>query len=180
MRLWAIYIFPQSIRLFCCRKICGPILGIHKSLSDTWGWTEAAQFPGVPWCPFNLPRNEIRTLNRKTRVRGTANNAPEMEITKNKSIGLATDFLKIFKSISYGMDFFLEFTNIGKSLKTFGSRIFFLIFLKSIGWYGFSYGFLVVLTFEYVLSLFSLKVLLILYFTNIVLSKPTFRSTFVS
>jgi hypothetical protein len=26
---WAIYIFPGSICLFCCRKICGPIMGIH-------------------------------------------------------------------------------------------------------------------------------------------------------
>ncbi len=34
----------------------------------------------------------------------------------------------------------------GKSLGTFGSRIFVLRFLKSIDWYGFSYGFLVVLT----------------------------------
>ncbi len=34
----------------------------------------------------------------------------------------------------------------GKSLETFGSRIFFLSFLKSIAWYGFCYyGFLVVL-----------------------------------
>jgi hypothetical protein len=30
--LWAIHILPQSICLFCCRKICGPILGIYKSL----------------------------------------------------------------------------------------------------------------------------------------------------
>jgi hypothetical protein len=35
MGLWAIYIFPRSIRLFCCWKICGPILGIYKSLTDT-------------------------------------------------------------------------------------------------------------------------------------------------
>jgi hypothetical protein len=33
MCLWAIYIFPWSICLFCCRKICGPILGIYKSSS---------------------------------------------------------------------------------------------------------------------------------------------------
>ncbi len=34
----AIYIFPWSVCLFCCRKICGPILGIYKSLTDTWMW----------------------------------------------------------------------------------------------------------------------------------------------
>ncbi len=36
MCLLAIYIFPRSVCLFCCRKICGPILGIYKSLTDTW------------------------------------------------------------------------------------------------------------------------------------------------
>jgi hypothetical protein len=30
-----IYIFPPSVCLFCCRKICGPILGINKYLTDT-------------------------------------------------------------------------------------------------------------------------------------------------
>ncbi len=29
---------PPLICLTCCRKICGPILGIHKSLTDTWVW----------------------------------------------------------------------------------------------------------------------------------------------
>ncbi len=31
-------IFPGSVCLFCCRKLCGPILGIYKSLTDTWMW----------------------------------------------------------------------------------------------------------------------------------------------
>ncbi len=30
--------FRGSVCLFCCRKICGPILGICKSLTDTWMW----------------------------------------------------------------------------------------------------------------------------------------------
>ncbi len=34
--LWEIYIFPGLVCLFCCSEICGPILGIHKSLTDTW------------------------------------------------------------------------------------------------------------------------------------------------
>ncbi len=38
MCLWAIDIFPGSVCLFCCRKICEPILGICKSLTDTWMW----------------------------------------------------------------------------------------------------------------------------------------------
>jgi len=35
---WAINMFTQSFCLFCCRKICGLILGIYKSLIDTWMW----------------------------------------------------------------------------------------------------------------------------------------------
>ncbi len=36
--LWEIHIFPGSVCLFCCREICGPILGIYKSLTDTCMW----------------------------------------------------------------------------------------------------------------------------------------------
>ncbi len=36
--LWEIYIFPGSACLFCNRKICGSILEIYKSLTDTWMW----------------------------------------------------------------------------------------------------------------------------------------------
>ncbi len=38
MCLWANYIFPPSVCLFCCSKIGGPIVGIYKSLTDTWMW----------------------------------------------------------------------------------------------------------------------------------------------
>ena len=38
MFLCAIYIFPRSVCIFCCRKISGPIVGIYKSLTDTWMW----------------------------------------------------------------------------------------------------------------------------------------------
>jgi hypothetical protein len=34
--LWKIYIFPGSVCLLCCSHICGPILGIYKSLTDIW------------------------------------------------------------------------------------------------------------------------------------------------
>ncbi len=46
--LWEIYIFPGSVCLFCCNQICGPILGIFKSLADTlWklGLRHCVQFP---------------------------------------------------------------------------------------------------------------------------------------
>ncbi len=36
--LWEIYIFPGSVWLFCCSQIGGLILGINKSLTDTWMW----------------------------------------------------------------------------------------------------------------------------------------------
>ncbi len=36
--LWEIYLFPGSVCLFCCMEICGLILGIYKSLTDTWMW----------------------------------------------------------------------------------------------------------------------------------------------
>ncbi len=36
--LWEIYIFPGSVCLFCCREICGPILGKYESLTDTCMW----------------------------------------------------------------------------------------------------------------------------------------------
>ncbi len=65
----------------------------------------------------------------------------------------------------------------GKSLVFFGLLIFFLQFLKSLGWYGFSYGFLVILNlFINVCS----KLLLFLDLTNAVLSKTTFGGKFVS
>ncbi len=50
------------------------------------------------------------------------------------------------------MDFFCKSQRFGKSRKTFGSRIFFLSVLKSIGWYGFPYGFLAVLNLFIIVS----------------------------
>ncbi len=35
MYLWAIYILPRSVHIFSCSR---PILGINKSLKDTWMW----------------------------------------------------------------------------------------------------------------------------------------------
>ncbi len=36
--LWAIYKFPWSVCLLCCRKIGGLNVGIYRSLTDTWMW----------------------------------------------------------------------------------------------------------------------------------------------
>ncbi len=43
----AIYVFPGSVHIFSCSEIGRPMVGIYKSLTDTWMWklvTEAAQF----------------------------------------------------------------------------------------------------------------------------------------
>ncbi len=63
MCLWGIYIFQLSVCLFCCRKICGPILGI-KNRSQThecrnWDWGRAIPFLGIyvsnfRYCVFAL------------------------------------------------------------------------------------------------------------------------------
>ncbi len=56
MCLWAIYIFPWSASPFCCRNICGPILRIDKSLTDTWtlklGLRLRNSFSGITYMVF--------------------------------------------------------------------------------------------------------------------------------
>ncbi len=47
MCLGAIYIFPGSVHIFSCNRIGRPIVGIYKSLTDTYSMemgTQAAQF----------------------------------------------------------------------------------------------------------------------------------------
>ncbi len=36
--LWAVYIFPRSVYIFSCSRIDRPMVGIYKSLTDTWIW----------------------------------------------------------------------------------------------------------------------------------------------
>ncbi len=49
MYLWAIYIFPESVCLFSCSKIGRPILGINKSLTDTWMWNWETEIVILSW-----------------------------------------------------------------------------------------------------------------------------------
>ncbi len=47
---WAIYIFPRSVRLFCCRKYSGPIVGIYtlnRSRIHECGLGCAVSFRGI-------------------------------------------------------------------------------------------------------------------------------------
>jgi len=54
----AIYIFPRSVCLFSCRKICGPILGIYTLNRSkphecvNWDWCRKIPFLGIPKWDF--------------------------------------------------------------------------------------------------------------------------------
>jgi hypothetical protein len=51
MCLWAIYIFPHpSTYIFSCSRIGRPIVGIYKSLTDSWIW-ELGLRPRSSFCP---------------------------------------------------------------------------------------------------------------------------------
>ncbi len=55
MYLWAIYIFPGSVCIFCCSQIGRLIMGVYKSLTDTWMWNKAEQFHTWEYnCTTNL------------------------------------------------------------------------------------------------------------------------------
>ncbi len=49
---------PRSVCLFCCRKISGPIVGVNKSLIDTWVWKLGLRprkfFSGHTYIGFSL------------------------------------------------------------------------------------------------------------------------------
>ncbi len=79
MCLWVIYrIFPQSVCLCCCRKICGPILGILIYKSQThergnWDWGRAIPFLGIHQrylrCSAVNWRHVLRIQNSLNRIR---------------------------------------------------------------------------------------------------------------
>jgi hypothetical protein len=84
-----------------------------------------------------------------------------------------------FKIHTLGYSFLLWIhKHLAKVSRLLVRRFLFLKFLRFIGWCRFSYGFFS--CFECVSSMFCLKLLLILNFTNADLSKITFRRIFVS
>ncbi len=80
----------------------------------------------------------------------------EMEITKNKNpqarLQIFYRFLNPYPRLQFSLQKSQTFV---KSLQTFGLRIFILRFLKSIGWYGFSYRFLVFFEISFIKVLFK-------------------------
>ncbi len=52
MWLLEIYILPQSVCLFCWRKIGGPILGIYKSLTSTRMWKLGLRGRAIPFWEY--------------------------------------------------------------------------------------------------------------------------------
>jgi hypothetical protein len=61
-----IYIFPGSVCLFCCREICGPILGIYINRKQThecgnWDWVRAIPRKGIHRWDFPCSVGDIRT-----------------------------------------------------------------------------------------------------------------------
>jgi hypothetical protein len=67
MCMWAIYIFPGSVHIFSCSRIGRPIVGIFKSLTDTWMWKLGLRpcnsFSGNTYIEFSvLCLCSVRTL----------------------------------------------------------------------------------------------------------------------
>jgi hypothetical protein len=52
IHLWAIYIFPGSVHLFCCNQVGRPIVEMYKSVTDiwkrrNWDWGRTVSFLGM-------------------------------------------------------------------------------------------------------------------------------------
>ncbi len=67
MCLWVIYVFPGLARLFCCRRICGRLLGIylyHSHIHEwgNWDWGRLIPFLGIH--KWDLLCSARRTLRR--------------------------------------------------------------------------------------------------------------------
>jgi hypothetical protein len=57
-------IFPRSICLFCCRKICGPILGIYNSLTDKLMWKLGLSISRAPLCVVRVVARNNQSAQR--------------------------------------------------------------------------------------------------------------------
>ncbi len=133
----------------------------------------------LPYCPPPLPllKESERAQHSKFLLPHYPPPPPVLrrKSQRIKTIGQAKDFLQTFKSIPQGMGFFPKSPSfLFGNHKTFdkSSVWFFWRFLKSIGWYGISYGFLVVL--------YLFRLCFILICTNIHFIKCRFMTSFQS
>jgi hypothetical protein len=69
MYLREIYIFPGSVCLLCCREICGPILGICKSLTDTRHMNVEIGTEAVTWTGGIVFSESIPGLHKWLQIR---------------------------------------------------------------------------------------------------------------
>ncbi len=113
MCLWAIYIFPVSVNIFPAIRIGRSILGICKSLTDTWIvdiGTEAAQFPEKEYWDFRcsvIHRGEWDWIEGGDLRAGCCLRTSRNEHRKTKNVKKQS--LQYCRSSWVRMDVFLSF-----------------------------------------------------------------------
>jgi hypothetical protein len=108
MCLRAIYIFPGSVCLFWCRKICCLIVGTYKSRTDTWMWKlgprprnsflgnicfkfSVVAFCSAIGCARNIDEIDCSKKEERKNHSPTDQNCPSICGLKNETNGLPMD-----------------------------------------------------------------------------------------